>query len=70
MLDDYTRFQANDEIALLHAISMTEVTAKKAELYQGLAKNPEVKKFFERRAFLMRKVNDHIRKHLDKIGRA
>jgi len=35
MLDDYTRFQANDEIALLHAISMTEVTAKKAELYNS-----------------------------------
>mgnify|MGYP001265004087 CR=1 FL=1 len=69
MLDDYTRFKANDEIALLTAISMTEVTTKKAELYQGLATNAEVKNFFERRAALMRKVNDGIRKHLDKMGR-
>lgn len=70
MLDDHTRFQANDELALLNAISMTEVTAKKTELYTGLAQNNEVRKFFENRAILMKKVNDDLRKHLDRIGGA
>lgn len=70
MLDDHTRFQANDELALLNAISMTEVTAKKAELYTGLAQNNGVRKFFENRAILMKKVSDDLRKHLDRIGGA
>lgn len=70
MLDDHTRFQANDELALLNAISMTELTAKKADLYKGLAKENEVRKFFERRAIMMKKVNDDLRKHLDKLGGA
>lgn len=70
MLDDHTRFQANDELALLNAISMTELTAKKADLYKGLAKENEVRKFFERRAIMMKKVNDDLRKHLDRLGGA
>lgn len=67
MLDDYTRYRANDELALLNAISLTEVTGKKCELYKGLAKNNEVKKFFERRANLMKKVTEDLRKSLDKL---
>ncbi len=70
MLDDHIRFQANDELSLLNAISMTELAAKKADLYKGLAKENEIKKFFEHRAILMKKVNDDLRKHLDRLGGA
>jgi hypothetical protein len=41
----FKHFQTNDEILLLTAISMTEITAKKADLYKGLAKENEVKNF-------------------------
>jgi len=68
MLDDHIRFQANDELALLNAISQTELTAKKADLYKGLAQDNEVRKSFEQRAIMMKKVTDDIRKHLDRIG--
>jgi hypothetical protein len=67
VLDDHTRFQANDEIILINAISMTEVTAKKAELYQGLSKEDQVKKFFQNRAEILKKVNNDLRKALDKL---
>lgn len=70
MLDDHIRFQANDELILLNAISMTEVTAKKAELYKGLSKDEEAKKFFEKRANLMKKVSEDLRNHLDRLGGA
>ncbi len=68
MLDDHLRFQANDELVLLNAISQTELTAKKADLYKGIAHDNEVKKFFERRAIIMKKVTDDLRKQLDRIG--
>ena len=68
MLDDYIRFQANDELILLYAISMTETTAKKLDLYKGLARENDVKKFFERRAIMLKKASDDLRKHLDRIG--
>jgi len=70
MLNDHVRFQANDELAILNAISMTEITAKKLDLYKGMAKNNEVKKFFETRAIMMKKTTDDLRKHLDRIGGA
>lgn len=70
MLDDHTRFQANDELILMNAISQTEMTAKKAALYQGLAKENEVRKFFEHRSMMMKKVTDDLRKHLDRLGGA
>lgn len=63
MLDDHTRFQANDELILLNAISMTEITAKKAELFKGLSKENNVRKFFEQRAIMMKKIADDLRKH-------
>ncbi|MEW6182109.1 MAG: hypothetical protein AB1500_02870 [Bacillota bacterium] len=68
MIDDHTRMQANDEVALLSAIAQTELTAKKAELYQGLAQEEEVRKFFQVRAAMMKKVTNDLRKMLDKIG--
>ncbi|KJS16714.1 MAG: hypothetical protein VR69_08120 [Peptococcaceae bacterium BRH_c4b] len=68
MLDDHTRFQANDELALLNAISTTEVAAKKADLFSGLAKEDMVRKFFQNRAETLKGVNDNLRKHLDKLG--
>ncbi|MBI2914463.1 MAG: hypothetical protein HYY08_00905 [Firmicutes bacterium] len=68
MLDEHIRFLANDEIVLINAISQTELTAKKADLYAGLAKDNNVRKFFEARAMLMKKVSDDLRKHLDRIG--
>ncbi len=68
MLDDHTRFQANDELALLNAISNTEVAAKKADLFAGLAKEDLVRKFFQNRAKTLKGVNDNLRKHLDELG--
>jgi len=68
MLDNHIRFLANDEIALLTAISQTELTAKKTELYSGLAKDNEVRKFFQQRTNLMKKVANDLRKHLDRLG--
>ena len=69
LLDAYTRFQANDEIILLTAISITELTGKKLKLYSGLAESNEVKNFFNKRASVMQKVCDDLRKNLDRIGR-
>lgn len=68
LLDAYTRFQANDEIILLTAISITELTSKKLKLYSGLAETNEVKSFFMKRANVMQKVCDDLRKNLDRIG--
>jgi len=68
MLDDKIRFQANDELALLNAISMTEVSAKKCQLYAGLASDNEVRNFFQKRAIMMKKTADDLRKQLDRIG--
>ncbi|MHB1043124.1 MAG: hypothetical protein ACYC0Q_09855 [Eubacteriales bacterium] len=68
MLDDHTRIQANDELILLNSISMTEVTVKKAELFAGLAKEDEVRIFFQNRAKILKGVSDDLRKHLDKLG--
>jgi hypothetical protein len=68
MLDNHLRFKANDELALLNTISQTEITAKKAELYSGLATDPAVRKFFQVRATRMKLAADILRKHLDRIG--
>lgn len=63
-------YKANDEISLISTISHTEVIAKKMELYVGLAKEPDVREFFQQRAILMKKKADDMRKHLDRIGGA
>lgn len=68
MLDEHLRFQANDELLLINAIAQTELTAKKAALYAGLAQDNGVREFFQTRAMIMKKVADDLRKQLDKVG--
>ena len=68
MLDDNIRFKANDELAILNAISMSEVTAKKCELYVGLAEDNDVRLFFQKRGSFLKKIADDLRKQLDRIG--
>lgn len=68
MLDMHTLFKANDQIIILTAISQTEVTAKKMDLYSGLAKENDVRDFFKKRSIIMRKKADDLRKHLDRLG--
>lgn len=68
MFDDRIRFQANDEIALINAISMTEVTSKKCQLYAGLASDNGVRDYFQKRAIASKKIVDDLRKELDRIG--
>jgi len=63
-------YKANDEIILISTISITDVIAKKMELYAGLAKEPDMRKFFQQRAVLMKKKVDDMRKHLDRLGGA
>ena len=68
MLDQHTLFEANDQMALINAITMTDVTYKKMKLYAGLAEDTSVRDFFQERAGLMEKVNLRFRKELDRIG--
>ncbi len=68
MLDNNLLFKANDQISLITAITMTNVTAKKMKLYAGLAKDEEVRDFFANRAEIIGKVNISLRKELDRIG--
>ncbi|MCW3489509.1 hypothetical protein [Dethiobacter alkaliphilus] len=68
MLDDNLRFKATDELALINAISMTEVGAKKCQLYAGLSSDNEVRDFFQKRSMFMKRVVDDLRKELDRIG--
>ncbi|MBS4021995.1 MAG: hypothetical protein KGZ79_06200 [Dethiobacter sp.] len=68
MLDNNILFEANDQIALITAITMTDVTTKKLKLYAGLAKDQEVRDFFVSRAEMIKKVNSSLRKELDRVG--
>lgn len=63
MLEDSTRFQAIDEAALLTCLADTEVCRKKVLMYQQLALNPAVKKFFADKAGHLNKI-ENIRKML------
>jgi len=64
MLEDSTRFQAIDEAALLTTLAETEVIRKKVNMYQQLAINPTVKKFFADKASKLSKTEDKLRKML------
>lgn len=68
LLDDHQRFKATDELALLNAISLSEVVSKKCALYAGLAENNEVKEFFAKRSELLESVVKELRKELDRVG--
>lgn len=68
MLDQHTMFEANDQMALINAITMTDVTYKKMKLYAGLAEDTSVRDFFQERADLMEKVNVRFRKELERVG--
>lgn len=68
MYNQHTLFEANDQIALIKAVTMTDVSRKKMKLYAGLAEDQAVRDFFKRRAALMEKVNDQLRKELERVG--
>ncbi|MHB1126321.1 MAG: hypothetical protein ACYC2T_05100 [Bacillota bacterium] len=65
--DIHQLYEANDQIALITAISMTEVSGKKMDLYAGLAKEKDVREFFEERASRMKRKTLDLRKHLDRM---
>lgn len=69
MLDDAQLFKAIDTSVLLSAISMTEVVAKKAKLYETMAHSDQVRQFFGQRAVLLAKANNQLRKLLEKVAR-
>ena len=64
MLEDSTRFQAIDEAALLTTLADTEVIRKKLTMYQKMAVNPKVKKFFAEKASGLSKIEMRLRKML------
>lgn len=64
MLEDSTRFQAIDESALLTALADTEVIRKKLVMYQQLASNPTVKKYFADKTGALEKAEKKLRKML------
>ncbi|MDW7683428.1 MAG: hypothetical protein SCK29_04825 [Bacillota bacterium] len=68
MLNQHTLFESNDQLALIRAVTMTDVSRKKMKLFAGLAEDKVVRNFFEERAMLMEKVNDKLRKQLERVG--
>jgi hypothetical protein len=64
MLEDSTRFQAIDEAALLTTLADTEICRKKVTMYQQLAVNPTVKRFFADKAGHLTKIENKLRKML------
>lgn len=68
MLDNHKLFEANDELALIQAITLTDVSAKKMGLYAGLAETPEIKDFFASRQKMLKKINISLRQELTRIG--
>jgi len=68
--DIHSLYKANDEITLISTISQNEVISKKLDLYAGLAKEKDIREFFQEKAIRLKKKTDDMRKHLDRLGGA